>query len=43
MFWAALGVIDNAADIWGSVCPLVVSRNKTIVGSIEKVLETISI
>ena len=30
----------NAAHVWGTVSPLVVFRNNTLVGSIDEVVET---
>ena len=36
LFWGAVDVVVNAANVWGAVTPLVVSRNKALVGSINK-------
>ena len=38
----AVAVVDNASDVWGTAS-LVVSRNKTLVDSIDEVVETLPI
>ena len=43
LFWAVVVVVDNTSDVWVIVSPLVVSRNKVLVGSMDEVVETISI
>ena len=43
LFWAVVVVVDNTSDVWDIVSPLVVSRNKVLVGSMDEVVETISI
>ena len=36
LFWAALAAVTNALDVWGTVSPLVVSRSKALVGSMDE-------
>ena len=43
MFWAAVAVIVNATDVWDTVSPQVVFRNKSQVGLINKGVETLQI
>ena len=42
LFWGAVDVVVNAANIWGTVTPLVMSRNKAPVGSIDEAVKTFS-
>ena len=43
LFWGTEDVIVNTADIWGTVRPLLVSRNKAVLGSVDEVAETFQI
>ena len=42
LFWGAVDVVLNAANIWGTVTHLVMSRNKAPVGSIDEAVKTFS-
>ena len=41
LFWAAVAVVVHAADVWGNLSPMVVSRKKYFVGSMNEAVETI--
>ena len=36
IFWGATDIVVNATNVWGAVRPLIVSRNKALMGSIDE-------
>ena len=43
LFWGAVDVVVNAANVWSTVTALVVSRNKALAGFINKAAKTFQI
>ena len=43
LFWGAVHAVVNADDVYCTIRPLVVSRNKALVGSIDEAMKTLEL